>query len=115
MLDRSTGEEMAHRKFTDADGVRWQTWEVIPTTAERRDARERRAATRKKDERRTHQQFRVRMDDGLAEGWLVFESAAEKRRLHPIPPGWTERTDDELARLCSLADAAPRPTRRLVE
>jgi hypothetical protein len=106
---------MAHREFTDADGVRWQAWEVIPTTAERRGARERRSSARAKGERRTRHQLRVRMDEGLADGWLVFESATEKRRLHPIPAGWTERTDDELSRLCGGAEAAPRPRRRLVE
>jgi hypothetical protein len=106
---------VAHREFTDGDGVRWQAWEVIPMTAERRAARERRGTTRKKTERRTQQQLRVRMDEGMADGWLVFESAAGKRRLHPVPPHWTERTDDELADLCASAEVAPRPTRRLVE
>jgi len=106
---------MAHREFTDTNGVRWQAWEVIPTTAERRDARERHEGALQTEERRTRRQLRVRMDGGLAQGWLVFESAAEKRRLRPIPPGWTEQTDEELARLCGTAEMAPRPTRRLVE
>ena len=106
---------MAHREFTDTNGVRWQAWEVIPTTAERRDAHEGHDGTRQTEERRSRRQLRIRMDGGLAQGWLVFESAAEKRRLRPIPPGWTERTDEELAHLCSTAEMAPRPTRRLVE
>jgi hypothetical protein len=106
---------MAHREFTDQQGVRWQAWEVIPTTAERRSGGERRFGVRDKRDRRTKQQFRVPMDDGLAKGWLVFESAGEKRRLHPIPIDWNARTDDELSLLCGSAYAAPRTSPRLVE
>jgi hypothetical protein len=106
---------MAHREFTDQKGVVWQAWEVIPTRAERRASGERRFGARNKRDRRTHEQLRVQMDDGMAEGWLVFESADEKRRLHPIPPDWNSSSDDELARLCSSADAAARVTPRLVE
>jgi hypothetical protein len=107
---------MAHREFIDQQGVRWEAWEVIPTTAERRAAGRRRVGARgKKRERRTRQQFRVQMDDGLAKGWLVFESAGEKRRLHPIPADWNARTDEDLSVLCDSAEAAPRKTPRLVE
>jgi hypothetical protein len=106
---------MAHREFTDRQGVHWQAWEVIPTTAERRSAGERRFGARDKRERRTKRQFRVPMDAGLATGWLVFESSAEKRRLSPVPPDWTVRTDEELAKLCSSAVATLRTTPRLVE
>jgi hypothetical protein len=81
---------MAHREFIDPQGVRWQAWEVIPTTAERRSSGERRFRTRNK-------------------------SAREKRRLHPIPPNWSVRTDEELSALCGSAEAAPRTTPRLVE
>jgi hypothetical protein len=106
---------MAHREFTDQQGVRWQAWEVIPTTAERRSAGERRFGVRDKRDRRTRQQVRVQMDAELVKGWLVFESAGEKRRLRPIPPDWTARTDGELVLLCGSAEAAPRTTPRLVE
>ena len=106
---------MAHREFTDPQGARWQAWEVIPTTAERRSSGERRFRTRSRRDRRTKQQLRVPMDEGLAKGWLVFESAREKRRLHPIPPNWSVRTDEELSALCGSAEAAPRTTPRLVE
>jgi hypothetical protein len=112
---KSTGGRMAHREFTDQHGVHWQAWEVIPTTAERRSASERRFGRRDKRDRRTKQQFRVQMDEGLAKGWLVFESAGEKRRLHPTPSDWTTRSDEELAILCQSAEAAPRTTPRLVE
>ncbi len=48
------------------------------------------------------------MEDGLGEGWLVFECAHEKRRLHPIPEHWSQGTERELRALCSSASAAPR-------
>ena len=40
------------------------------------------------------------------EGWLMFESDEEVRRLAPIPPDWTSMADAELAGLL------PRATRR---
>jgi hypothetical protein len=48
-------------------------------------------------------------------GWLVFESDREKRRLHPIPEQWAERSDAELNALLSTAVPASRISRRLIE
>ena len=91
---------MAYREFIDAAGVFWQAWEVIPTSVERRVSGERRFGTRDRMERRVRQeQLRVRMDHGMTQGWLVFESATEKRRVHPIPEGWSHQSDEELAAL----------------
>lgn len=106
---------MAHREFVDPDGVHWQVWAVVPSSADRRETSDRRADPRSKRERRTRRELRVKMDAGLAKGWLVFESAHEKRRLHPIPERWATLGDDELATL--LRDAAPAPhgSRRLIE
>ena len=103
---------MAHREFSDADGVEWQVWEVSPSTAERRASGERRFGARVARERRTQQQVRVRMEDGLAAGWLVFECAGEKRRLHPVPKGWSDLPDHALAALGRSAGVAPRSIRR---
>lgn len=99
---------MPHREFSDPEGTQWQAWEVIPSTAERRESGERRFGARDSRDRRTHRQFRVELDDGMARGWLVFESATEKRRLFPVPDDWAECTDEQLARMCARADAAPR-------
>ena len=99
---------MPHREFSDPQGTRWQAWEVIPSTAERRASGERRFGVRDSRDRRTQRQFRVELDEGMAQGWLVFESDTEKRRLYPIPEHWDSRTDDELTALCASADAAPR-------
>ena len=106
---------MAHREFVDADGVDWQVWEVIHSTAERRASGERRFGARVARERRTQQQLRVRMEDGLAAGWLVFECGTEKRRLHPVPQGWSDLSDDALAALGRSADVAARSSPRLIE
>jgi hypothetical protein len=106
---------VAHREFVDADGVRWQVWEVIPGSADRREGPDRRADARGKGERRTRRELRVRMEPGLASGWLVFESAHAKRRLHPIPDGWTTGDDEALAGLLRRAVPAPHTSRRLIE
>ena len=106
---------MAHREFADANGVRWQVWAVVPSSADRREMTDRRAEPRAKRERRTRRELRVRMDPALAKGWLVFESAHEKRRLHPIPDDWAGLADAELIALLHTATPTPHVTRRLIE
>jgi hypothetical protein len=106
---------MAHREFVDPDGVRWQVWAVVPGSADRREASERRAESRSERERRTRRELRVKMEPGLAKGWLVFESAHEKRRLHPIPEQWASLGEDELVTLLRAAGPTPHGTRRLIE
>ena len=106
---------MPHREFDDAQGVHWQVWEVIPSSAERREGADRRADERARPSRRARQELRIRLEEGLAHGWLAFECAHEKRRLHPIPDGWSECSDSELAALLDGATVAPHSSRRLVE
>lgn len=69
----------------------WTVWDVFPTF----DAR-------------------VRMSgeaaDLLVQGWLVFECDLEKRRLGPIPDGWDELPDEDLARLLESATPVARRT-----
>lgn len=100
---------MAHREFIDSDGSYWQAWEVIPSMAERRSSGERRLTVRDRHDRRVQHQVRATLEDGLSLGWLVFESATEKRRLHPIPQGWSNLSDAELTMLALSADATLRP------
>lgn len=71
---------MAHRIF-HRHGQRWEVWEV----------------------RLGEGGGRRSVDPQLAEGWLTFECAAEKRRLAPIPEGWAELEDETLVRLCDSA------------
>lgn len=41
----------------------------------------------------------------FSDGWLLFSSGDERRRLAPLPPGWREASEVQLRRWC--ADALP--------
>ena len=43
------------------------------------------------------------LPEAFREGWLVFESPREKRRLAPIPANWESLSDQALATLCTRA------------
>jgi hypothetical protein len=45
--------------------------------------------------------------DAFREGWLLFESSQEKRRLAPVPRDWETFSDQALAALCARAAAQP--------
>jgi len=62
---------MAYREFTDRTGVSWRAWDTRPHSAANVRAR-------------------------YAGGWLSFESARERRRLHPVPAEWADAPEDEL-------------------
>jgi hypothetical protein len=69
---------MAYREFEDANGVRWEVWDVLP-----------------------HQiaptlTGRLRLPPELLGGWLAFYSAKEARRLAPIPATWPILSDEDL-------------------
>lgn len=113
---------MAHRIFVDIEGTRWQAWDVTPHLAERRHGERRAAAPagaaageRRSTERRHRQEARVRIREGLEQGWLAFESVVGNKRLAPIPQGWESLPDSALESLCRAAMDAPRPRRRLIE
>lgn len=105
---------MSIRSFRGSDGVDWQVWCVTPPTKsgkERRLLADRRSpdpvlryagAERRTGEDRRGQGMRW-LNDRFAHGWLVFESAREKRRLSPVPEGWDAVPPDELERLCNRA------------
>ena len=106
---------MAHRDYIDSDGVAWQVWEVIPQSVERRRLRERRVAPRDANDRRLRHEVRLRLSNGEADGWLVFESVGVKKRLRPIPKAWSLASPVELESMCARAQLASRPPRRLIE
>lgn len=106
---------MAHREYVDSHGLKWQAWEVIPMSSERRKLRERRLKPRGSTERRQRHEVRLRASDGQADGWLVFESVDGKRRLKPIPVEWYRASIEELESMCARAERASRPSRRLIE
>jgi hypothetical protein len=52
-------------------------------------------------------------DERRKGGWLVFESASEKRRLSPYPDDWRTIPGVDLAILCARAvRVPPAPARR---
>jgi hypothetical protein len=118
---------MGHRAFTDTGGVHWQVWTVVPQWADRRTGQERRVhgsddpdvdppvleQRRTPDRRRglPDRLERVKLAGNLSGGWLTFESANERRRLSPIPPGWETAPDAELEQMCRTATATPRSIR----
>jgi hypothetical protein len=71
------------RHFRDKAGVEWQVF----LTARGSDAVSR-------------EHF---LPEAYREGWLVFESAEEKRRLAPVPANWESLPNEQLAALCAKA------------
>ena len=68
---------MAHRRFTDRQGVEWQAWDVVPGKL---------------------------VSDTLQGGWLAFESTqGERRRLAPVPLYWVHAPEPELEELLGKA------------
>ncbi|HET6762773.1 MAG TPA: hypothetical protein VFH27_03850 [Longimicrobiaceae bacterium] len=114
---------MAIRSFDDEQGRAWRAWCVIPGTpvrTERRTGTDRRSpdpvlawreAERRaeEDRRRTHRLVAPE----YRKGWLAFESGGERRRMVPVPPGWDELPDAELAALCHRAEVIAVTDRRL--
>ena len=84
---------MAVREFTDSRGVDWRAWDVTPT----------------------HMHPVTRGEDymsNLQDGWLVFESGREKRRLEaPYPADWSTLPISDMELLCRRAS----PVRRVRE
>ena len=102
---------MPYRTFADEQGRSWEIWDVRPERVERRglerrepDARPWAGPERRSDDRRQERQVRMRLDYPLSEGWLVFRSDEEKRRLAPIPPDWESLRGQELRELWQKAD-----------
>jgi hypothetical protein len=107
------------RAFVDETGTEWRIWEVRPEQVlradhtgipnEHRDGGERRTVTAPEPivERRQHDEARrvqaARLTHLVApefvRGWLTFESDTARRRLAPVPPGWAQLSDTELAAL----------------
>jgi hypothetical protein len=85
---------VAYREFVDDAGTMWRVWDTHPVAA---------------NTLRT-------VSPGYAGGWLTFESAAERRRLAPIPPEWDVAGRQLMVHWCARAlqvrvpDREPRPT-----
>jgi hypothetical protein len=90
---------MTYRRFVDPQGSLWEAWEVHPMVVERRINAERRANAREEVDRRKQQEFRLVIPRELSRGWLAVQSTAAKVRLSPIPEGWMQLSDSDLADL----------------
>lgn len=76
---------MPTRQFRDARGVHWRVWSTKPANV-------------------------ATLTPDFKGGWLTFESAAELRRLAPIPPDWEEVSSNRLDLMCRAARVVPRHT-----
>jgi hypothetical protein len=92
---------MTYREFKDDDDRLWEVWEVRPAAIERRQADDRRRYPREFSDRRASLQLRLL--GGMRDGWLTFQCGNERRRLAPIPEGWTMLSDDTLRALAAKA------------
>ena len=68
---------MPIREFIDSNGIRWVVWSTIPA-------------------------FGSGLGD-LETGWLTFDSKIARRRLTPIPDGWTDASISRLESWCRAA------------
>lgn len=78
---------MNTRRCRDRSGTAWEVFEVFPDAEGRVD----------------------RVPEHFRDGWLCFQSFAERRRLAPIPLGW-ERWDERT--LLSASEQGNRSPRR---
>lgn len=107
---------MPYRTFADDQGKSWEIWDVRPEQVEHRVGERREdppgqwsgPERRMASDRRQLPQARIRLSGPMAEGWLVFRSEDEKRRLAPIPPNWENCRGQELRELWDKADIIAR-------
>jgi hypothetical protein len=112
-----------HRTFFDDLARLWNAWDVIPAWGERRTTERRaqapqsgvRAIERRRRERRRSHGLRIALPPRLAHGWIAFEHLDERRRVAPIPAGWSDLPESGLRDLWREAEQLPPRRRRLVE
>jgi hypothetical protein len=84
---------MAHREFTDREGLRWEVWEVQPSISTDGVSAP-----------------GLLLGEDAARGWLAFQCPGQRRRFYMPPDGWESFTDTQLSIL--LHHAVPvAPTR----
>jgi hypothetical protein len=101
-----------HRELVDADGVRWEVWEVQPTLSERRRLAERRRKARGEPGRRNAWTNRPTFPRAMRHGWLAFQCPHERRRIAPVPDDWEELDDPALRALLRQARPTSLPRRQ---
>jgi hypothetical protein len=105
---------MAYKHFTDSTGTEWFVFDVTPRADERRSYDRRRDEVESgkmaegEDRRSNSRRVAVGLrPPRLTQGWLCFEREGERRRLQPIPDGWTRLPDSELEKWLAAARVAP--------
>jgi hypothetical protein len=99
---------VSYRTFLDSTGKRWEVWLVTPAAAERRKVDRRVAPAeaslnipfeRRRTPERRQSPFRrtISVASEYSNGWLCFECEGEKRRLAPVPDGWSEAGPDRMS------------------
>ena len=81
---------MAQREFTDRHQRVWGVWAVYPTPE-------------------VSGAMGASLSEQASNGWLAFQSGAEKRRFYGPPPGWEEMTEAQLAELWEQAAPVKTP------
>ena len=112
-----------HRTFRDEHARLWNAWDVYPAWGERRRTERRRAEAgpppalrdRRNIQRRMDAGLRISLPPRLAGGWIAFECDVERRRVAPIPAGWSDLDDDALRALWRAAEHLPPRRKRLIE
>jgi hypothetical protein len=105
---------MGYREFKDEYGVEWRAWDVRPTNVEHRAPPTPAGGVpvfKKEEDRRHHndsQEVRLRMRPGWEDGWLSFESDAEKRRLAPLPKDWEDAPVEKMREWLASATVFPK-------
>jgi hypothetical protein len=88
---------MAHRRFTDSNGLQWEAYDVVSSPGLGRPGEPQLAP---------HSEvFRA------VRTWLMFESASARKRLPSIPDDWERATEAELQRLLALATPITKDSR----
>jgi hypothetical protein len=122
---------MPLREFFDADGRTWQVWDTVPKSSaenaifaqsarilaeaesrqEGRDGSGPEGRTPDAHARRAAAAALRRFTEGRELGWLTFMDGDDKRRLSPIPDGWEEWSDSQLAALLVRAQPVAKTPR----
>src|SRR5687768_9076710 len=91
---------MAIRDFVDSAGTSWRVWDVrpdMPDLLERRHVERRRTIRAITfDDRRSKPDRRANTPTALSEGWLVFRSDGQRRRLFGGAPALDDASEAQL-------------------
>src|SRR5579859_4493313 len=100
----ATMSKIPHRLFRVGERD-WEVFEVKPGPCDHRSPAVELADAPARDDRRQRSEQRWFIPEDLCGGWLAFYSEGERRRLWPVPGGWTDLSDDQLAGLLSRSSA----------